>query len=545
MADLRIDVAAEFKGKRAFTEATKATTGLEKAVGKLGKQIVGVFAVSKVVAFGKASVKAFAADEAAAVRLTTALKNLGLELAAPAVTQYIDNLSRATAVADDQLRPAFQALINTTGSLTASQRILSQAIDVSAGSGIALETVAQDLANAYVGQTRGLRKYNLGLTQAQLKTASFEELTARLNKQFSGANAAFLDTYAGKLQALGVAGGEAQEKIGGAILDLSMALSGASDIDQLISRIETLTDKIVGMFDAFQEGVTIIRGVLNAKTFGGMRDAIQKAQVEEYNRRLRRDYMKPWANVSMPKSAAQVAAEKAAERAAKKRAADQLKETKKLTAEQKKQAALKKAGTIFDMDQIQIIAALKGQVSDEERKRLELQFALLTGNEEEAKRLTYQIAMAQGLGERLAAYLASLPDAKNPFASWEAYLDMLAEKARRIASMTVAAPVGTAAQAAASSPSALPSTNVPTYIGTPFGQAGSSVAAALGTPFGQAGGNGSGFIGTPFGQAGSIKVELVGNGDQLIDAIASGLQQKSLSTGDSSYINRRTGGFAG
>lgn len=544
MADLRIDVAAEFKGKKAFTEATKATTGLEKAVGKLGKQIVGVFAVSKVVAFGKASVKAFAADEAAAIRLTTALKNLGLELAAPAVAQYIDNLSRATAVADDQLRPAFQALINTTGSLTASQQLLSQAIDVSAGSGIGLETVAQDLANAYVGQTRGLRKYNLGLTQAQLKTASFEELTARLNKQFSGANAAFLDSYAGKLQALGIAGGEAQEKIGGAVIDLAMALSGASDIDQLITRIETLTDRIVSMFDAFQEGVAIIRGVLNAKTFGGMRDAIQKAQVEEYNRRLRRDYMKPWSNVNMPKSAAQIAAEKAAERAAKKRAADQLKEAKKLTEEQKKQAALKKAGTLFDMDQIQIIAALKGQVSDEERKRLELQFALLTGNEAEAKRLTYQIATAQGLGERLAAYLASLPDARNPFASWEAYLDRLAEKARQVASLTVAAPIGTAAQAAASAPS-LPSTNVPTYVGTPFGQAGSSVAAAMGTPFGQAGGNGSGYIGTPFGQAGStITLKITGEGD-ITNAIAKGLQNQSLSTGDSAYINRRTGGFAG
>jgi hypothetical protein len=540
MADLRIDVAAEFKGKKAFTEATKATSGLDKAVGKLGKQIVGVFAVSKVVAFGKASVKAFAADEAAAVRLTTALKNLGLELAAPAVTQYIDNLSRATAVADDQLRPAFQALINTTGSLTASQQLLSQAIDVSAGSGIALETVAQDLANAYVGQTRGLRKYNLGLTQAQLKTASFEELTGRLNKQFSGANAAFLDTYAGKLQALGVAGGEAQEKIGGAIIDLSIALSGASDIDSLITRIETLTDKIVGMFDAFQEGVSIIRGVLNAKTFGGMRDAIQKAQVDEFNRRMRRDYMKPWSATNMPRSAAQIAAEKAAERAAKKRAADQLKETKKLTAEQKKQAALKKAGTLFDMDQIQIIAALKGQVSDEERKRLELQFALLTGNEEEAKRLTYQIATAQGLGERLAAYLASLPDAKNPFASWEAYLDRLAEKARQVASLTVAAPMGTAAQAAASSPTSVPSTNVPTYIGTPFGQAGSSVAAALGTPFGQAGGNGSGFIGTPFGQ--SIELKITGEGD-ITNAIAKGLQNQSLSSGNSSNIVRRSSAF--
>jgi len=435
MADLRIDVAAEFKGKKAFTEATKATTGLEKAVGKLGKQIVGVFAASKVIAFGKASVKAFAADEAAAVRLTSALKNLGLELAAPSVTQYIDNLSRATAVADDQLRPAFQALINTTGSLTASQQLLSQAIDVSAGSGIALETVAQDLANAYVGQTRGLRKYNLGLTQAQLKTATFEDLMGRLNKQFSGANAAFLDTYAGKLQALGVAGGEAQEKIGGAVIDLAMALSGASDIDQLITRIETLTDKIVGMFDAFQEGVTIIRGVLNAKTFGGMRDAIQKAQVEEYNRRLRRDYMKPWANVDMPKSAAQSAAEKAAERAAKKRAEEQLKVTKALTAEEKKRNTLKRAGTIFDQTQIGIIAALKGNVSKEDRKRLELQLALATENVDEVQKLSKELAISQGLGVELAKFLADLPSAKNPFEAWKSFLDGVETQAARIAGM--------------------------------------------------------------------------------------------------------------
>ena len=33
--------------------------------------------------------------------------------------------------------------------------------------------------------------------------------------------------------------------------------------------------------------------------------------------------------------------------------------------------------------------------------------------------------------------------------------------------------------------------------------------------------------------------------EDLVTKIAAGLQQKSLSTGDSSYINRRTGGFAG
>jgi len=550
MADLRIDVAAEFKGKRAFTEASKATTGLEKAVGKLGKQIVGVFAVSKVVAFGKASVKAFAADEAAAVRLTSALKNLGLELAAPAVTQYIDNLSRATAVADDQLRPAFQALINTTGSLTASQRLLSQAIDVSAGSGIALETVAQDLANAYVGQTRGLRKYNLGLTQAQLKTASFEELMGKLNKQFSGANAAFLDTYAGKLQALGVAGGEAQEKIGGAVIDLAMALSGASDIDQLITRIETLTDKIVGMFDAFQEGVSIIRGVLNAKTFGGMRDAIQKAQVDEFNRRLRRDYMKPWQGVDMPKSAAQKAAEAAAERAAKKRAADQLKVTKALTAEEKKRAALKKAGTVFDLDQIQLIAALRGKLSDEDRKRIEAQLALLNNNDALAQKLTREILMAQDATGGLYRYFLTIGDAKikNPFAFLD---DWIIEFQSKLNNLKFPTGNGATATVVAASTPSVTVTNSGASItssatmGTPFGQAGSFVDS-MGTPFGQAGSYVDS-MGTPFGQAGTTVVVYVSGSviseQDLTETIARNLQNSSLSSGKVAQLERYSGFF--
>jgi hypothetical protein len=60
VADLRVDIASEFTGKAAFTKAQKATGSLDKAVGKLGKQIASVFALTKIVSFGKASVKAFA-----------------------------------------------------------------------------------------------------------------------------------------------------------------------------------------------------------------------------------------------------------------------------------------------------------------------------------------------------------------------------------------------------------------------------------------------------------------------------------------------------
>jgi hypothetical protein len=232
-------------------------------------------------------------------------------------------------------------------------------------------------------------------------------------------------------------------------------------------------------------------------------------------------------------TAARTAQQRAAEAAAAKRAKELAKLTKqqvdaqkKLTAEQKKQNALKKAGSIFDLDQIQIIAALKGQLSEQDRKRLELQFALLLGNEEEASRLTYQLAKAQGLGEQIARDLASLPMANNPFASWEAYLDKIAEKARQIASLTVNAPLGTAAAAAASS--GMVSTNVSTNV---------PVTGFTPPP--------SGTYGTPMGAVQGpqvIELKITGDGD-LTNTIAKNLMQQSLSTGNQTYVNRRTGGF--
>jgi len=124
---------------------------------------------------------------------------------------------------------------------------------------------------------------------------------------------------------------------------------------------------------------------------------------------------------------------------------EQVKATKALTAEQKKQALLKKQGAIFDMEQIQLVAALKGNLSDEERKRVELQLALLQGNEEAAKKLTSEVANSIDKTGNLAKYLQTLPDANNPFKNWNTYLDAIEDQAARIAAMgsNVSAAAGT------------------------------------------------------------------------------------------------------
>lgn len=448
--DLLINIASDFTGKKAFKQADTATEKLTKNVKTLGKTLGYTLSAAALVTFGKRAAQAFIEDQKEASKLASIVKNLGLELSNPAINTYIENLSRATAVTDSQLRPAFQALLTTTGSVTASQKALQQAIDVSVGSGVELTTVAQDLANAYVGNTRGLRKYNLGLTQAELKTASFEEIAAKLNQQFSGANAAYLDTYAGKLQMLSTAAGEAQERLGGAVIDLAMALTGAGNMEELINKISAATDFAVARLDNFIEGWKILKALL--KNPLNADKALQRVQVDEFNRRMARDYMKAWEGVDLPMSKEALAQQKKAEAAARKRAADLAAMTKKNTVELKKQSALKKAGSIFDMTQIQIVAALKGKVSDEDRKRLELQLALETGNVEQAQKLTYELAISQGLTVELAKTLASLPAAKNPFEAWAAYLNNIEAQAKRIATLTFGGG-GAGAGAAASLPS--------------------------------------------------------------------------------------------
>jgi hypothetical protein len=435
MADLRIDLAAEFKGKKAFQEADKSVSTLDKTVGKLGKQIASVFAVQKIVAFGKASLKAFAEDQASATRLAKTVDNLGLSFANPAIDQFIKKLETQSGIVDETLRPAFQALLTTTGDVSKSMSLLTSAIDISRGSGVDLATVTQDLANGYVGITRGLKKYNLGLSQAQLKSKSFEQIMGLLNKQFSGASAAYLDTYAGKMDILNTAADNAKETIGKGLVDaLTIAAGSNVDVQTLAGYMQDVADNaanaavgigyIVSGLNSIPKDIPGLSTILSLGVFGkygpfGLAADIGK-KIKAKSTPGYGDYSGSTVDYQRQQDEKKAAKAKAAADAkAAALAKSQVKAQKQLTAEQKKQAAIKKDSGIFDMQQIELIAALKGQLSDDDRKRAELQLALLNGNVDEADKLTKQILMAQDATGNLYKYFMQTPDAKNPFG----YLD--------------------------------------------------------------------------------------------------------------------------
>lgn len=427
--DINIGSKLDAKGfKQAETALSKLNKSVKSAAGAIGI----AYGARAITQFGIASVKAFAQDEAAALRLTTAVNNLGISFANPEIAAYISNLEKTAMIADDILRPAFQGLLTTTGSLTQSQKLLNDAITISRGTGIELATVSQDLANGYVGITRGLKKYNSGLTTAELSSKSFSEILGVLLKQSSGAANAYLDTTSFKFDTLTIATDNAREMIGEGLVDALAKAGGGTEAADAITTINNIAKAINGLTSAAGGAIGAIPNLL--KNLGQLPSDIVKGFAGSAGAKRGISSLPA---VEKPKPVVTKTArekileklEKDAAKRAKDLAALQAKQTKAL----KEQNALQKAGNLFDIEQTGIIAALKGKITDDERKRLELQLAILTGNTAEASKLAGKLAYSQGLTQELVAYLKDLPNAKNPFSAWAGYLDAIEAQVKRIA----------------------------------------------------------------------------------------------------------------
>jgi hypothetical protein len=530
MANVTIDIASEFRGKAAFDKAGKSVGGLEKAVGKLGKQLAGVFAAQKIYAFGKASVKAFEEDQKSAALLANTMKNLGLQFANPEIETFIGKLSRAAGVADDQLRPAMQTLLTTTGSLAGSQKLLAQAIDISRGSGVELATVVQDLNNAFVGNTKGLKKYNLGLTQAELKATSFTDIQTKLNAQFSGSSAAYLATYAGKMDILNTAAGEAKETIGKGLVDSLTILAGKQgDVQGVADAMGNIATQAADV----TTGISLMIGELKKIPGAGLLSQAFSAAVKTSGLAVLFNAAKKKANQAKSSALAPASANQflndhmatanaakaaKAEADAKKRAQAILKAQQANTKALKEQSLVKKQSALFDLQQIELVAALKGKLSEEDRNRVLLQLALLQGNEEEASRLSTQIANSIDKTGNLAKYLQTLPDANNPFKNWQSYLDAIEEQVKRITSAGVSTYAGGGAA------------NGSGYTGSYDFYSNPATGGSVLDNYRPSSSSSSTDVVPP------VVIQIDGK------TIAATLMDQSLS-GNQTYINRRTGGF--
>jgi len=279
MANVVIDIAAEYTGNKAFKQAETATSKLEKSVAKLGKQLAGVFAASKLYAFGKQSVKAFAEDEKAARSLALALANTGNAFAAIEVEKFIGDLQRATGVLDDNLRPAFRTLLTATGDVKKSQDALALALDISAGTGRDLGQVAVALSRGFLGQTTALSRLGAGLDKATLKAGDMDVIIGELTDKFRGQALAAAEGYAGSIAKLTVASNNAKEIIGKDLLDAMSLIAGKDGIGGATSAMEGFATEVgnaiygvgvlISQLRKLPGGADLLQGTKDAFSFSG------------------------------------------------------------------------------------------------------------------------------------------------------------------------------------------------------------------------------------------------------------------------------------
>jgi hypothetical protein len=213
-------------------------------------------------------VKAAIEDEAAQVRLATALKNAtgATDDMIKSVEQQILKQSLATGVADDKLRPALQRLSLSTNDVTKAQDLLTLALDISQATGKGLDAVANSLGKAYDGNTAALGKLGIGLSAAELKTMTFTEVQGKLSDLFGGSAAANAETFAGRLEILKVTFDEAKESVGAKLLPIIQKL-----VEFTINEVVPALGKFADFFKPITDAI-----IKNKEEFGASIAFMQK-----------------------------------------------------------------------------------------------------------------------------------------------------------------------------------------------------------------------------------------------------------------------------
>ena len=423
----------------------KGTKKADDAFTKLGKKFLAVFSVTKVVQFGKASVQAFSDSTKEAQLLATQLNAVNLGFASPFINEFIDKLELATGVAGDKLTNAFISLSQATGDATTAQKILSTALDVSLGTGKDLNTITNALQRAYKGETTALAKLRIGYTTTELKGRKFEDVIKDLQERFDGAAGKATDTFAGKMARLSAAVEQAKEAFGEGLVsgleDADIAIEDLQEgIINLGKALGNLSAAVVEFGkdakDTFQdivdsapfkalgalfEGFTrfVIGGIVMGDPGESFASATARIQAQERRREEERNRARLRTQNALTKAEAKTASQRLAAE-------------KKVTTEKKKQAA--EAGIIneinkrFELDRIQIAAALGGQINDVERLRLELMQAILDEDVKRAIILEGQLIKAEAAAAELALILDSLDEmVGDPFADWPGTIKRIQE----------------------------------------------------------------------------------------------------------------------
>jgi hypothetical protein len=217
--------------RKELKRATQDLSGFAKAqkqlvsLSSLGYAVAG----ASVVRFGKQIVQAALDDQKSQALLRDAISKTGAvtDRATASAEAFVKQLSLSSNIADDDLRPAMSTLVRATGDVSRAQTLLALSTEIATATQKDLSTVSIAVAKASLGQTTALGKLGVPLSAAAKESGNFALAFEELNKQFTGTNAAALNTTAGKVANLSIRFNELKETVGALLIPAVDEVTGS------------------------------------------------------------------------------------------------------------------------------------------------------------------------------------------------------------------------------------------------------------------------------------------------------------------------------
>lgn len=200
--------------KKSLDEADGALGKFGGAVQKLGlAAAAGVGALAAGIGF---AAKQAADDQKSFEQLAVTMRNVtgASDEMVKSIDDQLGAMALATGVADDKLRPAYEALLRGTKDTETALRDMTLVLDVSTALQTDQTTIADALAKAYEGNFKALRSLSPEMATMIKEGASLDEVMGVLTDTFGGSAAAAADTFSGQVDRLKIFFGELVEQVG-------------------------------------------------------------------------------------------------------------------------------------------------------------------------------------------------------------------------------------------------------------------------------------------------------------------------------------------
>ena len=389
--------------KKGLERATKELKGFDKVVAtgsfrlRAFAKAGGIAAAAGLALFTKRSIEAALAQERLDKQLQLSLRSLDEEFRFPEVKGFLDSLERATNITGEQLVPAFRKLVSQTGDLQSAQFLLSTALDTSAATGADLNSVLDAINKAAVGNYKSIVSLGIGFTTAEAKAAGFTKIIQSLDK-YQGAAEKQTETFSGELKSFQISAGKATETLGLGFLTAGGYITGAQGkLDVFGATLETtatqFSDILVGSAKSFGDkglGGYLDLALVALEGLVGESVTLQRLEKEGIKVREQRILQeRGYLGLSqltidaLEKQRLYGKKELTTEQILAKIQKDILAREKAMTKEKRAQEALDKKKAqleaMFDLDRINLQAALSRKLSGEDELRVKILQKLADG----------------------------------------------------------------------------------------------------------------------------------------------------------------------